>query len=169
MRKKIYIKLIINILSVISVIILTNCSSNEGKPIENNTDIAVSKSSDKAQQNNSKTETANPENAVAEKPLELNNKNFKSTIQKGVVVVDFWATWCGPCRMQGPIIDELAKEFGNKVKIGKLNVDANNAIATEYNVKNIPTIIIFKDGKLKQRFVGLQDKAFLKQQIESLL
>lgn len=85
------------------------------------------------------------------------------------VLVDFFATWCGPCRIQGPIIEELAVEMGNKVKIGKMNVDQNPQIAQKYGIMSIPTIIIFKDGEIKQTLVGLQSKEILKLALEKLI
>jgi thioredoxin 1 len=87
--------------------------------------------------------------------------NFQSTISKGVTVVDFWATWCGPCLKQGPIIEELAVEYKGTVKIGKVDVDKNRPIASKYYIQSIPTIIIFKDGEVKERLVGLRTKTEL--------
>ena len=95
------------------------------------------------------------------KPLTITDKNFEATIEKGVTLVDFWATWCGPCRRQGPIITEIAKEFEGKAVIGKLDVDKNRETAGKYHVRSIPTIIVFKDGKVVDRIVGLQTKQAL--------
>ena len=81
------------------------------------------------------------------------------------MLVDFWAAWCGPCQAMGPIIDELAEELKNKAKIGKLNVDENRGIAGNYGVMSIPTLIIFKDGKVVKQFVGMQAKESLKEEL----
>ena len=93
--------------------------------------------------------------------VKLNKDNFDKTIKSGLVLVDFWAPWCGPCRKQGPIIDELAKEVGKTAIIGKANVDDNQQHAKKYKVSSIPTLIIFKDGKEVERLVGLQEKDVL--------
>jgi thioredoxin 1 len=82
------------------------------------------------------------------------------------VLVDFWATWCAPCRMVAPIIDELAKEYAGRMKIGKVDVDTNPKIATEYGVMSIPTIIFFKRGKVMHQLVGAASKLDLKRKIE---
>ena len=85
------------------------------------------------------------------------------------VVVDFFATWCGPCRMMAPVIEELAEEYDGKVKIGKLDVDENSDIAARYGVMSIPTIILFKDGEIFSKSVGLQDKEVLENAIKEML
>jgi len=101
----------------------------------------------------------------SEKVIILNQENFNSTIKKGITVVDFWATWCRPCRMQSPIVDELATEF-KKVTFGKVNVDQNRSIAGKYGIRSIPTLIIFKDGIEQERIIGLHDKPTLKSIIQ---
>jgi len=97
----------------------------------------------------------------ANEPLVFTDANFEASISKGVVLVDFWATWCGPCRRQGPIVKELANDFAGKVKVGKLDVDHNRNVSGKYFIRSIPTIIIFKDGKVMERLVGLRSKAEL--------
>jgi len=94
--------------------------------------------------------------------------NFEAEALKSdkVVLVDFFAAWCGPCKMQGPIIEELAKEIGDKAKVGAMDVDANPATAGKYNVMSIPTLIVFKNGEVKNTMMGLQGKEQLKAEIE---
>ncbi|MCC6753254.1 MAG: thioredoxin [Saprospiraceae bacterium] len=101
--------------------------------------------------------------------FEFTDANFQSETKDGVAVVDFWAEWCGPCRMVGPIIDELSKEYGDKVKIGKLNVDHNPSVSMQFGVTSIPTILFIKDGKQVDKQVGASSKAVLKQKIEAIL
>lgn len=101
-------------------------------------------------------------------PIILSDENFqKEVIESAVpVLVDFWATWCGPCRMQGPIVEELAKELdASKAKVGKLDVDANQQTSMKYNIMSIPTIMIFKGGKMVEMMVGVQQKAVLKEKL----
>ncbi len=85
------------------------------------------------------------------------------------VLVDFWAAWCGPCKMIAPLIDELAKEYKGKMKIGKVDVDTNPKIATDYGVMSIPTIIFFKKGKVMNQLVGAASKLELKRKVEENL
>ncbi len=92
--------------------------------------------------------------------LHLTEGNFeKEVLQSEVpVLVDFWATWCGPCKMMAPVVDEIAKEVGEKVKVGKVDIDQNTSLATKYGVMSIPTFIVFKQGKAVRSSVGVQSK-----------
>jgi thioredoxin 1 len=100
--------------------------------------------------------------------VELNSNSFKTHIAKGYSLVDFWAPWCGPCKMVAPILDELSKEMKG-IKIGKVNVDENSELANEYEVMSIPTMLIFKDGKAIDQRVGAGTKSALKEWIESAM
>lgn len=101
---------------------------------------------------------------------EITDSNFEQIISAGKpAVVDFWAPWCGPCRMVVPIIEELATEYEGKVNIGKVNVDENPGVSASQSIRNIPTILFFKDGKLVDKQVGAATKADLKAKIEALL
>lgn len=93
----------------------------------------------------------------------LTDQDFAKETSTGVTLTDFWATWCPPCRMQGPIVEELDKELGDKVKITKMDVDANQATPAEFGIMSIPTLIIKKDGKVVNKLVGLHSKDQLKQ------
>lgn len=101
---------------------------------------------------------------MSDKITELDSSNFDSTVSGGsaTVVVDFWAPWCGPCKAIAPILEELAGELGDAVKICKVNVDNNSEIATKYEIRAIPTILIFKDGQVAETVVGLTSKEDLK-------
>jgi len=93
--------------------------------------------------------------------VKITDKNIEEKISSGVTLVDFWATWCGPCITQGPIVEEIAKELGDVATIGKCDVDHNRKTSSEYYIRTIPTIIIFKDGEVMERLVGLQRKETL--------
>ncbi|MCT3527330.1 thioredoxin [Latilactobacillus curvatus] len=99
----------------------------------------------------------------------LTEANFKDEVQEGVTLVDFWATWCPPCRMQGPIVEELADDYGGKAKIAKVDVDHNQNLAAEFGIQSIPTLLVMKDGQLVQQMVGLQRKETLAQEINTAL
>lgn len=102
--------------------------------------------------------------------LQLTDENIKEIINSGKpVVVDFWAEWCGPCRMVGPIVEELAKEYEGKVIVGKMDVDDNVDTPQVYGIRNIPTILFFKDGQVVDKQVGAAQKAVLAAKIDALL
>ncbi len=92
---------------------------------------------------------------------ELTQADFEATIGSGVTLVDFWAPWCGPCRMQGPILEEVAASLDGEASIAKVNVDDHAELAGPLGVQSIPTLILFKDGQEVQRFVGVQDASTL--------
>ncbi|MBB6100146.1 thioredoxin 1 [Deinobacterium chartae] len=92
------------------------------------------------------------------KPIEITDQTFASEIQKGLTLVDFWAPWCGPCRMIAPVLEELAEEYQGKVRITKLNVDENPETAMKFRVMSIPTLILFRDGQPIDTIVGAHPK-----------
>lgn len=93
--------------------------------------------------------------------LKINSENYEEEVLKAdkPVIIDFYADWCGPCRMMSPIIDEIAEEKADSIKVGKVNVDENQDLAMEYGVMSIPTIVIIKNGKVEKTFVGVRDKS----------
>lgn len=101
---------------------------------------------------------------MSDKITDLDSSNFDSTVSSGStpVVVDFWAPWCGPCKSIAPILEKLAEELGDAVKICKVNVDSNSEIASKYEIRAIPTILIFKDGVVADKHVGLIEEVVLK-------
>jgi len=103
------------------------------------------------------------------KYIELTKDNFDATVAEGVTVVDFWAPWCGPCRMIAPVIEELAEDFEGRAKICKVNTDEEQEIAVRFGIRSIPTILFFKDGNIVDQMVGAAGKDVFTQKIEALL
>ncbi|HEY51140.1 MAG TPA: thioredoxin [Dehalococcoidia bacterium] len=105
------------------------------------------------------------------KPTEVNDSNFDQMVlqSKTPVLVDFWAAWCGPCRMVEPIVEELANDYEGKVTIARLNVDENPKTASQYGIMSIPTLLIFKDGAPVSNIVGFRPKAELKRSLDTIL
>ena len=103
--------------------------------------------------------------------LEITDSNFEETVLKSdkPVLVDFWAAWCGPCRMVGPIIDELSEEYEGKAVVGKVDIDSNQQYAAQFGVRNIPTVLVFKNGELVDRKVGVSSKNDYAQALDSLI
>lgn len=109
--------------------------------------------------------------AVNGGPISVTDGNFTDVIEKGsgLSIVDFWAAWCGPCRMVAPVIEQLAREFEGKLQVAKVDVDANQQIAMRYNIRSIPSILFFKDGRHVDTVVGAVPKAYLERKINEHL
>lgn len=103
-----------------------------------------------------------------EKILTLTADNFDREIQHKIILVDFWAAWCGPCRMMAPILNDMAEELPDNFFIGKIDVDQNRSIAQRYGIRGIPTFIIFKDGKVAKTIVGVKSKSQLMKEMHSV-
>ena len=103
--------------------------------------------------------------------LELTKENFQSEVIDADVpaLVDFWATWCGPCRAIAPIVEELASQYEGKLKVGKVDVDAQQQLAAEFGIRSIPTLLLFKDGKMAEQIVGLIPKKKLEDKVQEIL
>jgi thioredoxin 1 len=104
--------------------------------------------------------------ADSEKILTLTDKNFQHQTNDKLVLVDFWASWCAPCRMMAPVLNEIAEELSGNSYIGKVNVEEYQSLAQRFHVRNIPTLILLKNGKEINRFVGMKSKDFLLEQIQ---
>jgi thioredoxin 1 len=102
--------------------------------------------------------------------LTITDSNFESEVLKSdkPVLVDFWAVWCGPCQVQGPIVEEVATQMGDKAKVGKLNVDENPNVAQQFGIMSIPTIMIFKNGTVAKQLIGVQSKETLLSELNKL-
>ena len=103
--------------------------------------------------------------------LEITEANFEEVVMKSdkPVLVDFWAEWCGPCRMVGPVVDELATEYEGKAVVGKLNVDSDGAVAQQFGVRNIPTLLVFKNGEIVDKQVGATIKQVLAAKLDGAM
>jgi thioredoxin 1 len=109
--------------------------------------------------------------AMAAGVTDLTDDTFESTIanSKTPVLVDFWAEWCGPCRRVGPIVEELAGDYGDRLLVAKVDVDQNQGVASKHGIQSIPTLMIFKDGELKERLVGAHPKQTLKEAVDRFI
>ncbi len=105
------------------------------------------------------------------KPITLTDENFEDEVIKSdkPVLIDFWAVWCGPCKMIAPIVEELAEEYEGKVKIGKLDVDENQQVSIRFGVRSIPTLLIFKNGKVADTIIGAVPKVQIVQKLKAVL
>ncbi len=110
------------------------------------------------------------EKPTLSKPVEITDATFKETIQNHpLVVVDCWAPWCGPCQIVAPVIEEMARDYAGRILFGKLNVDENREVATQYQIMGIPTLLVFKNGKLVDRIVGAMPRQILEPKIRRYL
>lgn len=107
-----------------------------------------------------------PEALQSQNVITLDTSNFSNNIKSGITLVDFWASWCMPCKMMAPVLNEVADEVKGKAKVGKLNIEQHQQIANKYSVRNIPTLIIFRNGKEIDRVVGVKNKEYLVQKLD---
>ncbi|UCC96956.1 MAG: thioredoxin [Phycisphaerales bacterium] len=120
-------------------------------------------------QNQESSENRPPSPSPPAEVVALNEATFDAQLEQGVALVDFWAAWCGPCKIQGPIVEQVAEQIGAAAKVAKLDVDAFPQIARRYNISSIPTLIVFKDGKVVQQFVGVTQAETLVSAIQAAL
>ncbi len=105
---------------------------------------------------------------MGQNTIELGDDNFSAEVLESTtpVLVDFWAPWCGPCRQIAPLIDQLAEEYSGKVKVGKVNIDDNPGVTNEYGIQSIPTLMVFRNGAVAERFVGMPPRSKLTQALD---
>ena len=150
------ISLLSSIIAISSALILFSCNGKTSADEKKTISTENKEATEKADQS-------------GESVLSLTASNFDETISSGVVLVDFWATWCKPCRTQAPVIEEIQKEMSAKIKVGKIDIDKSPDIADRFGIESIPTMIIFKDGKLAEQFVGITAKEKLTEAINKQL
>ena len=108
---------------------------------------------------------------ASENIVNLSSENFEQEVLKAEtpVLVDFWAEWCGPCKMLAPVLDELAQEYGAKLKVGKVNIDHDQQLSVQYGIQSIPTLLIFKDGQVQEQHIGMKSKSVHKEALDSAI
>lgn len=106
---------------------------------------------------------------ASDKVPELTNGEFDERVKEGLVLIDFFAEWCMPCVMMGPVVDELSEKFEGKIKFGKVNIEDNQALAQKFGVRSIPNFILFKDGEVKERFVGAMSAEDFEEKLKAVI